>query len=653
MSDREHDDELERMRDRAKRGGTRQRRSGRSGAVPQDRGTVSPRTSQTARTGGRGGREDYDEEYYYGEDYEDDYHEDGYDDLFIEEEPESYPTRRRGSSRTQNSPSRQGRPSSQAGSDRDRTRRAAAKGQTGTGRREGAGRDDIGRDNDKRENGRRDNGRRTAGNTERGRAASGRQQGQMAKRRKKGRWKALILVLLAAFIGYGAWLFLHKPTGYWNVAVFGVDSRDGNTKNALADVQMICSINRSTGEIRLVSVYRDTYLKINSEGTYHKINEAYFKGGHKQGVAALEENLDLKIDDYAAFNWKAVAEAINILGGVDIEITPAEFKYINGFITETVNSTDIGSVQLTQAGMNHLDGVQAVAYSRLRLMDTDFQRTERQRKVVMLALEKAKAADAATLSSLAAYLIPQISTSVGVNDVLPLVKDIGKYHIGETGGFPFSRQTMRIGKMDCVVPTTLESNVVLLHQFLYGEETSYSPSSAVKKISAHISEETGLYEEGKAAPSGGSSGGSSDGGSSGSGQAPVQTAPAETPAETTAPPETTEESTEETEETDYTEEAEETEEVGPGVTDKPTKAPETTADPDSERGPGAEGPSGSETKPSATHPTKEPASETTKSPEPGTGPGDSGDSENSGGSGSGSAQEAPGGDSSAPGGPGV
>ena len=217
---------------------------------------------------------------------------------------------------------------------------------------------------------------------ERGRTSAGRQQGQMAKRRKKGRWKGILLLLLVAFIGYGAWLFLHKPTGYWNIAVFGVDSRDGNTKNALADVQMICSIDRATGEIRLVSVYRDTYLKINSEGTYHKINEAYFKGGHKQAVSALEENLDIKIDDYATFNWKSVAEAINILGGIDLEITPAEFKYINGFITETVNSTGIGSYQLEQAGMNHLDGVQAVAYSRLRLMDTDFQRTERQRKVV-------------------------------------------------------------------------------------------------------------------------------------------------------------------------------------------------------------------------------------------------------------------------------
>ena len=79
-----------------------------------------------------------------------------------------------------------------------------------------------------------------------------------------------------------------------------------------------------------------------------------------------------------------------------------------------MESTGIASVHLTQPGMNHLDGVQAVAYSRLRLMDTDFQRTERQRKVVSLALEKAKQADVSTLTSLAGLVISEISTSVGV-----------------------------------------------------------------------------------------------------------------------------------------------------------------------------------------------------------------------------------------------
>ncbi|MFQ7032934.1 MAG: LCP family protein [Clostridium sp.] len=323
--------------------------------------------------------------------------------------------------------------------------------------------------------------------------------GKTSRKRKKAKWPVILLSLLVVLCVYGGWSFLHRATGYWNIAVFGVDSRDGNTKNALADVQLICSINQETGEIKLVSVYRDTYLKIDSKGTYHKINEAYFKGGHKQAVSALEENLDVKINDYATFNWKAVAQAINVLGGVDIEITQPEFKYINAFITETVNSTGIGSTQLASAGPNHLDGVQAVAYCRLRLMDTDFQRTERQRKVISLALEKAKQADLATRTNLVKAILPQISTSVGVDDVLPMAKNASKYHIGETAGFPFAQKTKKMGKMDCVIPVTLESNVVTLHQFLYGEDALYSPSSTVKKISDHIAEESGFYEGGKAA----------------------------------------------------------------------------------------------------------------------------------------------------------
>ena len=328
------------------------------------------------------------------------------------------------------------------------------------------------------------------------------------KRKHKQRIILLELAVLALVLLAGFFLFQQRTheKGFWTIAIFGVDSRDGTLeKGALSDVEMICNIDKATGEIKLLSVYRDTYLKINSKGTYHKINEAYFKGGHKQAVEALNENLDLNIDDYATFNWKAVADAINILGGVDLEITDSEFAYINGFITETVNSTGIGSYQLKKAGMNHLDGVQAVAYARLRLMDTDFNRTERQRKVVNLAMDKAKKADFGTLSTLVSAVFPQISTSIGMNDIMSIAKGIKKYHIGETAGFPFSRTTMKIGKMDCVIPSTLESNVVQLHQFLYNKE-NYSPSSAVIKISDRISKESGVTEPGKNAPSGGGSG---------------------------------------------------------------------------------------------------------------------------------------------------
>ena len=106
--------------------------------------------------------------------------------------------------------------------------------------------------------------------------------------------------------------------GYWTIALFGVDSRNNSVgKGNNADVIIICNIDQGTGEIKLVSVFRDTYLSVSDNGLYNKINQAYFLGGPEQAVEALNRNLDLQIDDFATFNWKAVVDAVNILGGVD------------------------------------------------------------------------------------------------------------------------------------------------------------------------------------------------------------------------------------------------------------------------------------------------------------------------------------------------
>ena len=286
-------------------------------------------------------------------------------------------------------------------------------------------------------------------------------------------------------------------TGFRTIAVFGVDSRDGNVNRGTnADVIMICNINRDTGEIRLVSVFRDTYLNTNEGNTYNKINSAYANGGASQALAAINRNLDLDITEYVTFNWKAVADGINMLGGVDIDISKAEFRYINSFITETVEKTGVPSVHLKSAGMNHLDGVQAVAYGRLRLMDTDYARTERQRLVIQKAFEKAKKADLGLLNRILLTEVEQVGTNLTFSDFTELILDIGKYHIGETGGFPFARGDMKMGKKgDCVIPQTLETNVAELHKFLFAKE-SYEPSDMVKKISAKIAADSGMYKQG-------------------------------------------------------------------------------------------------------------------------------------------------------------
>jgi cell envelope-related transcriptional attenuator len=330
--------------------------------------------------------------------------------------------------------------------------------------------------------------------------------GEKKKKKKKGKKSPILIfiALLSCFlVVWGAKnLLLGQKThasGYYTVAVFGVDSRNGNLgKDALSDVNMLVSLNKETGDIRICSIYRDTFMQIDKSGKHHKFNEAYFKGGPEQALWMIRYNLDIQPDDYITFNWKAVVDAVNIMGGVDIEITPAEFKYINSFITETVKSTGIGSVQLTHPGMNHLDGVQAVAYARLRLMDTDYNRTERQRKVVSLLMDKIRAADTAKRIELVTSVLPETKTSMGLDDVLAYAKDIKKYHIAETSGFPFERDAIWIEKKDCVVPITLESNVISLHQFLFQEE-NYQPSASVREVSDYIVKKSGLKGKGKSA----------------------------------------------------------------------------------------------------------------------------------------------------------
>ena len=221
--------------------------------------------------------------------------------------------------------------------------------------------------------------------------------------------------------------------------------------------------------------------------------QAYAVGGPELAVKALNQNLDLNITDYVTFNWKAVATGINILGGVDIDLTQPEFKYINSYITETVKGTKIGSVQLTHAGMNHLDGIQAVAYARLRYMDNDYTRTERQRRVLELCVQKAKQADPATLSNLAGNLLSMVATSLTWDDGMSLATNVKKYSIVETIGFPMDRREINMGfKGACVIPNTLEKNVKDLHTFLFGGE-EYTVSNQVQEIDNHIASDIARY----------------------------------------------------------------------------------------------------------------------------------------------------------------
>lgn len=292
---------------------------------------------------------------------------------------------------------------------------------------------------------------------------------------------------------------------YRNIALFGVDPRNGQLgKGTRTDTIMICSINETTGDVKLVSVYRDTYLNIGND-VYNKCNSAYAKGGPEQAITMLNMNLDLYITDFVTVGFEGLMDTIDALGGVDIDVTKAEIPHLNNYqasmycTEENPNNLTTNYTPVKNPGLQTLTGYQALAYCRIRAVGNDFQRTERQRNVLQQILLKAKQEDPATLTKIANDVFPLIATSLDVEDLLSLISNVSKYSITETSGFPFedSITTGNIGsKGSCVVPIDLEYNVKLLHEFLY-PGVDYSVSEDVRIYSQKIYNDTSQYVGGK------------------------------------------------------------------------------------------------------------------------------------------------------------
>lgn len=276
-------------------------------------------------------------------------------------------------------------------------------------------------------------------------------------------------------------------TGYLNVALFGVDSREGFlAEGTRTDCIIIASLNKETKEIRMASVYRDTLLDL-SEGTLQKCNAAYSYGGAKMAINMLNKNMDLDIQDYVTVDFTAVAEAIDLLGGIDIEVLPEEIEPMNKYIAETATIAEKPANYIEAAGMQHLDGVQATTYARIRsTAGGDFTRTERQRVVIQKITEKVQMSDLATINKIIDAVFPKIATSFSVAEILNYARYFAQYQLGENTGFPIDKTTDTISEVgSIVVPVDLEDNVKQLHQFLFGTP-DYSPSSTVRRISGNI-----------------------------------------------------------------------------------------------------------------------------------------------------------------------
>ena len=278
---------------------------------------------------------------------------------------------------------------------------------------------------------------------------------------------------------------------YRNIALLGIDARSDTfgTGNR-SDCIMILSLNEKTKDVKIASVYRDTYLNIDGHGL-DKVTHAYSYGGPKLALNTLNKNLDLNITEFVAINFDTVRVVVDSIGGVEIPIDSQEVKYINGYINSLNKQFGTSSANITTPGTYKLDGVQALAYSRIRYTDGgDYKRTERMRDVFMAVFKKAKTMNISELNDLANTILPHVSTNISENEIMGMIPKAISFNIKDSFGWPYETEGKMITKVWYGVPINLQKNVSKLHESLFNE-VDYEPTDTVKNISNDIIKTTG------------------------------------------------------------------------------------------------------------------------------------------------------------------
>ena len=276
--------------------------------------------------------------------------------------------------------------------------------------------------------------------------------------------------------------------GYLNVALFGLDSRDADLGvGNRSDTIIVASLNKETGEIRLVSVYRDTLLEL-GDGSYNKCNAAYSFGDAEAATAMVNRNLDLDVKKYVACTWKALIDAVDAVGGLEINVAEDELSELNFHMKDTSQHTGVKAKPVKKAGLQVLNGIQATTYARIRKTDGgDFKRTERQREVLTKLFEKLRDCKPSQLNKIVDLVFPQVKTNFKLREVLSYTTKISHYAVSETMGFPVAVSGANFeGIGSCVMADNFASDVLTVHQFLFGQDTEYTPSEKVNSIGANI-----------------------------------------------------------------------------------------------------------------------------------------------------------------------
>ena len=281
-------------------------------------------------------------------------------------------------------------------------------------------------------------------------------------------------------------------SGYRNIALLGIDSRaDDYGLGNRSDCIIIASMDQKTKNIKLLSVYRDTYMQVEEHGkqVLDKVTHAYSYGGAQNTLKSLNTNLDLNISEYVTVNFDAVIAAVDAMDGVTIDIDSSELKYINDYIDATSKTSGIKSSNITKTGKQKLDGVQAVAYSRIRYTaGGDYKRTERMRTVIEAMLSKAKTLSVGQLNKLVDTILPRVSTNISATEILGLIPSIASFNITDSLGWPYETKEITLDRW-YGVPVTLESNVEQLHKEVFGQ-ADYTVNDTIKSISNQIIKKT-------------------------------------------------------------------------------------------------------------------------------------------------------------------
>lgn len=307
---------------------------------------------------------------------------------------------------------------------------------------------------------------------------------------------------------------LSQMSGTQVIALVGVDARgvEGSelAESMNSDTIILCCIDHDKQEIRMVSIMRDTWMNMakytDEYYEFDKANSAYNRGGPESMLSMLNTNLDLALTDYVTVNFKALADAIDVLGGLDIEMTNAECVHANNYNREVSEAQGVEYEAIPYdedlgddySEVRHVSGALATSYARIRYGGgDDAKRTSRQRIVINLMVQKLKR-NPTKIPEILDKVMGNVSTSLTKNEILELGMHAVTYTMGTSYAYPFQlcygENVVNALGEDVVIPVTLEFNVRELHEYLY-PGLSYEPSAAVTEYSDYIARKSGYDED--------------------------------------------------------------------------------------------------------------------------------------------------------------